>query len=580
MLVRRYVEPKKTNVKTIKEVGREELLLNRRNISEIIPEEYSNILKEKILGPLKNNLNLYFQKLYNINHKEDIQKGINIIKINRERIQKAIDLLKNMEAQEILANTGISGMESIINTNLIGLQLNLSTGKNGEIFDNIIRKYIFNYSGYQWPPMIDKYNYFIRDDPRQELCCYYWPLYAYIKTIIRTGFNNMDLTDLFFIEKMKRYCDEPFKTKQQQDQQPQQQRKPQWGGDNPQNNKPKVNEPKVNEPKVNKPKVNKPKVNKQNKKPQNQVQMTSFAGACVPLKLRRVKATLQNTIVEWKVSNKIFPISEWGALNQIIDNYIKSLPDENFIINGKTIENFVIEEIPIDKRGLIKTVPENKQNLNQNEKDQIKYGLLKGFIPDNTNVLIDPILKIPYKYNELIKWFGVPQTKSQQKKKQVPQLFTPGKLSQLLGVKQIGGKKGKQQQKQQQQQQQKIDNPVSVIRYSIQELKRRYTLQSPMFILDSKVLENVRRRLLKLFLVIFLQMEEIYINIEQKISRTKEKKNNKDNINEESDYSIKNKIRDLYAKLNYVIDIEKDKDKLEKLKKLQKVAKKKFADFL
>lgn len=560
MLVRRtpiYVEPQRGDI------GKESLSLS--DGAGLLPDEYSSLLNKQIIKPVEENLDTYFVKLKELGRQDQIKIGLDVVRENKRKITKAIESLKAMEAQEGIASIGLVGFDAIIKLNLEGIQVNISSGDNKLIFYDIIRRYIMQYTETEWPPPIDKYEYFIRNSSSQQICCYYWPLYAYIRTLFQDGFRtHMNLSDLFSLESMQQYCKDIFDRPPSQ---PSQQGQLGQSTQGYNKRKRKKGESRGGYSDGGQQQM-KPPMQQQQMKPSMQQQqmqqrpriiqqfqpgeraIASFAKGCIPGKLTRVKQALERNNIIWKIQGKEYPITEWLALEQIVSNYVKSLSDEQLIINNQSPESFVMNIVAED---LKRDVPQHLTYLKNHEEKEYVYKNYEGRVNLNETVVIDPIMQVPYTYGNLINWFGYATGKKhQQQQQQNPQR---------------GGKKsGKKQKKGEGQRQYR--NPVSVIKHALQQFRLRYKLPSPMFMLDGKTLEGVRRRLLKLLLVIFLQLEQTYLDVLEKVSSVNNTPENREELIQ--------RLKNLMVNLNNAIAQETDQEKREKLIRLKDIAKNKF----
>ena len=177
-----------------------------KNISYLeysdIPEEYRLDIITKFIKPIETNFNITFSKLKELDSPEAneiIKKNILVIKDYITDISSNLEKLKLVEAQTSIENIGIRGVFEMKLKMDKGLQINITPdSENYEVFFNIIRKYVFKYRGSEWPPDISKYQYFEYNNSEMELCCFYWPLYGYIKTLFHSDFRGtVELTDLF-----------------------------------------------------------------------------------------------------------------------------------------------------------------------------------------------------------------------------------------------------------------------------------------------------------------------------------------------------------------------------------------------
>ena len=184
MLVFRKEQPTvyenaKINSKYISQNNKNTSFLNHDDI----PDSYKESIVTNFIKPIETKLNITFEKLNKLNSPEVtsiINNTISAINSNLKSIKENIENVKTSEAQESIADLGLKGIEVKIKFDR-GLQLDITPdSENYEMFFDIIRKYVFNYSG-DWPPTMDKWSYFKYDT--RQLCCFYWPLYGYIKSL-------------------------------------------------------------------------------------------------------------------------------------------------------------------------------------------------------------------------------------------------------------------------------------------------------------------------------------------------------------------------------------------------------------
>lgn len=556
MLVRRQEE-------VISKVSDKDENLSLIEGKNLIPQEFENILDSQIILPVKENIQEYFLKLKDLNNKVEIAKGLQVINTNSIKIKKAINSLKVMEAQEGLATIGLSGFNAIINLRLDGIQINVSSGVVKDIIQDIIRRYVMKYPSVEWPPRYENYKYFIRDSSEMQICCFYWPLYAYMLNCFKNGFYGiMDLSDLFSLEKMKFYCDKIFREQTFQG-------VPQSGGENKESERP------------DRPKFQKPEFQKQKQAPI--VKVAGLGKFCEPSKFIQMKVVLERNDIKLKIQdrnrNKIVTTSEWFALNSIVSKYVKNLSETQLIVGGMDVINFVKNEAPSSiTEG---TISAEHQHKNELFKEEDLYSPYKSYISKSTTIFIDPILQIPYTYDDLIRWFGYPSTQI---------IIKPNNPPKQYGGKKKKGEKGKQSPSKKKD----IRNPVSVIKNAIVKFKQNYMLPSGMPFLEEKILEGVRRRFLKFLLSIFLKMDIMYSNIYEEFKKKEyikqdamvelnnnvnnkvyENVNNKVNnkVNKQIDRlknnNIKVKLSDLVRKMNQAIEKEEDAEKRDKLIQLR-----------
>jgi hypothetical protein len=620
MFVQRQPDlPPVSKEKIVHNEDKKETLLLSSTENEIIPSEFAQQLNKKIISPVKKNLTIYFDKMRELGKENQIKASIAIVKNNHKKIIDAIDSIKVMEAQESIADLDLAGFDAVVKLNLEGIQVNISSGENRDVFYDIVRRYILKYDGVSWPPPIHKIGYFIKGDDESKLCCYYWPLYGYIQTLFQDGFRSqMNLTDIFSLNKMQKYCKDtfsrnqqkdtnkgknqgkhnknkkggnppnpnpnpnpkPFKKFQPQQQQPQQgqfgqqqgqfgqqqgqfgqqkgqfgQQKGQFGqqkgqfGQQQQQKPGQQGQQQQQKPGQQGQQQQKGQQGQQGQKFQEDFSaVASFAKNCIPPKINRIIGTLSRNNIVWDKGGEKFVISEWSALQQIVSSYVKKLKNTDLIKGGVSAESFVESQI----RERVLTEEEIKQRKKENlspwQKEEIKYTNFINKMSNDVSVVIDPIMKIPYTYGNLVDWFGYHILKYKVEEK---------------------GKDGKKKFKEAVE---KYKNPVSVIKNALNCFKSQYKLPSPMFMLDNAKLEGVRRRLLKFLLEIFTQLERSYSDIIKKVETVKSDNKNRQNVIE--------KLKNLMVNLNNAISQETDPVKKEKLIKLKQVANEKFGSLV
>ena len=545
-----------------------------------IPEEYRNNLISKFITPIQKNINIAFQQLKTLGSPEAldiINKKIINIKDNLKNISINIGKIQTSEASALFSDIEIKSFSVDITINQ-GLQLNLIPGSEKyEMFFNIVRKYIFNYKDEKWPPNEDKIKYFQYNDTEKQLCCFYWPLYGFIKYLFETDFKGKtDLNDLFVLSNMQKYCKDFFtrapKNTSQSGQPGQSGKKgkkgqlmPQFlwsgvGGDPPNDDKkPKPND-KIPNPTDDKKKENEKKENDKHKP------VSDSAMNCNYIKLNIVEKILKESKINIKVGNKYTGSNEYAELNKIVTKYIKDLKETDLIVGGKTIQEFIQDN---NKNKTFNfTITDSNHLINTNCKNMV--------INESELVFIDPLTGSTSTYKNLTEWFGY--KKEHIKKDTITQI--PGmqkKQKEVLEYK----------------------DPCNVIKNSYNMYISNYTLPSPMWKLQPDELKGIRTRFMKLLSFLLLQFKKMYESILIKydlsyVAQNKSKlalknKNTKKNSNENSKdnsndniYTPNNleEIQKFYSNLLKSIDIESDPDKKEQLNIVKKEFEETYSNIL
>ena len=523
-----------------------------------IPEEHRNNLILNFITPIQKNINIAFQQLKTLGSPDAldiINKKIINIKDNLKNINANIGKIQTSEATALFSDIEIKSFSVDITINQ-GLQLNLIPGtEKYDMFFNIVRKYIFNYKDEKWPPSEDKIKYFMYNDTEKQLCCFYWPLYGFIKYLFDTDFNGKtDLNDLFVLSNMQKYCKDFFIRAPKNTSQPGQQGKkgkkgqimPQilWqstGGD-PQNDlkKPKPNDDKKtgeykkpNDDKklgeYKKPNDDKKlgeykKEKDENEKKENERHkpVSDAAMNCNYLKLNKVERILKESKINIKVGNKYTGSNEYAELNKIVTKYIKDLKETDLIVGGKTIQEFIQNNNK--NKSFNFTITDSNHLINNNCKNMV--------INESELVFIDPLIGSTATYKNLTDWFGY--KKEHIKKDQT--------------VTQIPGMQKKQKEVLE------YKDPCNVIKNSYNMYISNYTLPSPMWKLQPDELKGIRTRFMKLLSFLLLQFKKMYESILIKydvsyVAQNKSKlalknKNSKTPINENSKIPINENSKD------------------------------------
>jgi hypothetical protein len=553
-----------------------------------IPEEYRNNLISKFITPIQKNINIAFQQLKTLGSPEAldiINKKIINIKDNLKNISINIGKIQTSEASALFSDIEIKSFSVDITINQ-GLQLNLIPGSEKyEMFFNIVRKYIFNYKDEKWPPNEDKIKYFQYNDTEKQLCCFYWPLYGFIKYLFETDFKGKtDLNDLFVLSNMQKYCKDFFtrapKNTSQSGQPGQSGKKgkkgqlmPQFlwsgvGGDPPNDDKkPKPNDDKKPKPndKIPNPTDDKKKENEKKENDKHKP-VSDSAMNCNYIKLNIVEKILKESKINIKVGNKYTGSNEYAELNKIVTKYIKDLKETDLIVGGKTIQEFIQDN---NKNKTFNfTITDSNHLINTNCKNMV--------INESELVFIDPLTGSTSTYKNLTEWFGY--KKEHIKKDTITQI--PGmqkKQKEVLEYK----------------------DPCNVIKNSYNMYISNYTLPSPMWKLQPDELKGIRTRFMKLLSFLLLQFKKMYESILIKydlsyVAQNKSKlalknKNTKKNSNENSKdnsndniYTPNNleEIQKFYSNLLKSIDIESDPDKKEQLNIVKKEFEETYSNIL
>ena len=546
---------------------------------EDIPQEFKDNLVSKFIKPLESKLNNFFYQLHQRGTPDAnvyIKKSLNAINLNLKNITENIDKIKLAEVQEGIADIGLKGFEMSLKLDQ-GLQMEIVPGSdNYDMFFDIVRQYIFKYPDNQWPPSPDKIQYFTYNSNEKQLCCFYWPLYGYIKTLFHYDFKgDINLTDLFILQNMQDYCEDFFKPvpkniqqqqqqQQQQKKQKQQQKRP-WvprGGAFPQGQgqgqgqgqrgqfKPKYDQSKQG----NKKQFNPEKGQDQQFNPekgqdqqfkksvfeqqQKQVMVSSNSQSCKPLKLKRVEMSLRKTIINVNENSNSFSnsvpssarITEYKALHDVVRNYIKKLPNQDLIYGGVTIENFITSQAS-DLSSFTYPTSSIPKDI-WDECKQVK-------ISPNEYVILDPLTGSLITYGNIQKWFT---------SKPYPLTTGEGKSKKTIIV--------------------PLNDPCNVLTNGLQNYKSQYPLPSPMWRLQSNELKEVRTRFMKLLSFLLISLQKMYEDVKRQ------------NIKDFGKEEELKKIKIFYKNLLNDIKSEDDSEKKKKLIDLKNSVEAKYSNSL
>ena len=517
-----------------------------------IPEIYRSEIITKFIKPIETKFNRILINLQTYGTKEAneiITKTISVINGHLNDIYSNIENLKLAEAHSGISNIGIKGFDEIKLKMDKGLQLNITPdSENYNVFFNIIRKYVFNYRGSEWPPDINKYQYFEYDNPEKELCCFYWPLYGYIKTLFHNDFRGqVELTDLFSLQKMRSYCNDFFPKKElnstlnlTQKIKKDNKKKKAGGGNGPKsipNNKPKSIP-------NNKPKrlLEKSGIHSDTSTCNNLLYFISKKALEIS-KISLKKTNLDYNIKGLKISN-----NEYNALNLIVKTHIRKTINDNgngLIINNMSVQDFLNKHIKYDQSITISN-PEDKNNIYNECKN-------KSFeIFDETPVFIEPFTKTIFKYGEIKKWFPLQNVKKNIEKRNKDGKVITTTSGQTIMITEIIN----------------YNNYCNIIQNAVLKFKYDYNLISPMWKLQQDELNGVKTRFLKILTFLLVSLKEMY----EQVKRENSKKNSKK--------KEENKIKVFYYSLLKDIENEKNSSKIQKMVKLKDDVEAKFGYLL
>jgi len=488
-----------------------------------IPSDYRNTIKNDFINIVGKKLIITFDNLKNIGN----QKSIEILENNLKSIKnfiKNIDInlerIKTMEAQQEIADIGLAGFEIKLNLEK-GLQLNLKQDmKNNLLFFDIVRKYIFDYKDSNWPPK--DIDYFIYNNPKKEICCFFWPLYAYVKTLFYQDFKgSIDISDIFILSRMKTYCADFFPRYKNKSVK-------QYGGKN-KNSKSKPTGKDI-------PVTSKPKPIGKN------IPVTSDALNCDSSKLKRIQQSLMNTKVKIKIDDIIIEDTEYNSLRNLVSGYIRNSTTESQLLFGNYESLMeIIKEFNQDRKiNFTEKIPSS------NAKKYTECKHLKS-PSGTTRILFDPLTGSSFTFNNMKAWISpviISKPKSKSKNKNME-----------------GGKK-KDKNKKQKQKQEKItvENICVILQNGFNKFKNQYPLSSPMWRLDEEILTKVRTRFMKFLVFLLTSLKNMYQNIINKF--------------DEKDQKLSN-VKKFYIELINLIKNEKDPEKRKQYIELKREINKK-----
>ena len=522
-----------------------------KNYSEINTNDKENIIK-KIINPEKDKIKNALYKLEKIGEKNKINSILETIEKNLHKIKNTQHEIKKMEATSELINSDIADITPYVHFDGVGL--NVTPGRDYyEMFFDIVRRYVFLYKeNLKWPPSENDFNLFKYDDKNsRELCCFYWPMYAFVKFQFHKDFNDnkVPFNDIFKLKSMRSYCEDFFikktdeKQKQKQKNQYSKFRYPpgmmippfelqkQKGGGNGEKKPENKKEQNKGKKPENKKEQNKGK-NPENK--ETKVIVYSDAKGCNSNKLQFIKNELRET--KYKLQNKIEK-TEYTMLNEIVRNYIKNLKENEIIYKHGSVINLIksIDDVNIDDYSL---------GEYKHKDDDCKS---KKFEMNNPSCFFDPLTGSIFTYNELKAWFH----------------------------KKVEGKN---------------PNVCEILDNCYNRFKSEYPLASPMWKLQENELTGIRDRLLILIKFILRELENMYIDIQktfEKKSQGEDKKIDQEQTSQQIEKNEENKenkmienIRNMYNKLIYDISLETDENTKNEMIKLKKNIEMDYGDIL
>ena len=523
-----------------------------------IPKSYRDNIETKLILPIETKLTFTLDKLKTLGTK-DSQDDIGIITktidTNLSDINKNIESIRLAEARVDIANLGLRGFQMKVDFTK-GLQLEIVPGSdNYEMFFDFIRKYVFLYKDSEWPPNINKYEYFKYNSSSRELCCFYWPLYAYVKTLFHNDFKgNVDLLDLFSLPSMQKYCTDFFK---KQIHKPlvttSTKKKGQSGGDNKRNKGQGRGQGNRGQGKSqgqgNRGQGNR-KTNTFKPLTVSNKMVSAEAQGCEPSKLSQVEVSLRRTILTSNVSGAIVDRdTEYNALQRIVRTYIRNLKETDLLVGGKSIETFIMD---LNPNAPVDFYPDETESRSKEKIKEKCHGKVK--ITGDTKCIIDPLLGVVFTYDNLKAW------------------FTPSPTTQSVEV--VNKKTGKKKKTGTK----KIDfvDPCNILINSINMFKENYPLPSPMWKLEMDDLKGIRERFMKVLSFLLITLREMYERLKQEnIGSIKENIGSiKDNRKSE------NEVRSFYSKLIQSIENEQDNTKKQQMIRLQDSIEAKFGNLL
>lgn len=530
------------------------------------PGAVSSQLKSLLIDPIQSALTNALSRLKNApGAKIAIANVVSKLKINRANVEAGLDQLRTVETQEGIASIGLAGFEVTLNLSGMQFDISSSSGKQ-EQFLKLVREYIFNYPvGAKWPPEFERdFTYFQFDSTQKQLCCVYWPLYGYVERIFLEGVGReINVSDLFKLNVMRSYCDDPFKRQKGNRNKGfgsrgrgnrgrgggllrgriWSQRGAQFdfeasGDTEERNSAPPPRPPRPErQNRPNRGRNNRGRGRNRsfgNRPPREeklgQKAVAAFAYNCNPKKLQGTINTLRSTQVTWNIAKSAIQTSEYDAMNSIVAHRIKKMTDQELIVNNQTPSQLfpeaavIVEKTIQDLQKAVWFQPKGTPTPPpimkvQNDAAGLKYGDLdvqdKGwvdyelagtsvtFIPPSSSepIIKDPFLGVIYTYGDLQKWFGSPRPVGKPR------------------YEQTAGAKTKSQQKKQGQQKRQVTNPIQLLEYYISQFKKDYHLSSAMFRLDDSTLAGVRKRLLSFIGTIFTLLKNMYVEVEKETTR-------------------------------------------------------------
>jgi hypothetical protein len=463
--------------------------------------------------------------------------------------------MRQIELQEGIASVGLRGFEAKLD--MEGIQIELSSSAKKQEFFKLIREYVFDYPTYnQWPPKIETgYELFKYDSKKRQDCCFYWALYGYIENLFRIEAmkETMDLTDLFMLQNMQKYCADPFeryksdenREREREDKERERRNRDliemrkrnlnrdhnreggclfgdMYGGENKKDDLPKLGDPEEEE-EATKEEIAALKEEIRVRKLPRPV--ATFAFVCDPSKLWPIKSTLQQSLVTWMVARQKVQTSEWNAMETIVVRYMKDLPDKDLLVEKKELNDIFYDKSPGWGEGV---PPISREDLKDSDRPWSKE------IIRNEPAIRDPLLGVNYTWGNLLDWFGYPTI--------------------IIEKNSNRGKKKKERVKVK-------DNPNRIARYLLNGFRKKYTLTSAMFELDEKTLTKVRRRFLKLLAAFFSLMKTMYLKIEKQVKGVE--------VGIERNKAVQGKTQQLLIKINQDIAEATNKNKKARLEKIR-----------
>ena len=511
---------------------------------EDIPKLDRENIETKIILPIGNKLKTTIDKLKLLGTKHandaigEITKTIDTYLLD---INKNIEIIRLAEASVEIANLGLRGFSMNFEFSK-GLQLNIvPESDNYEMFFDIIRKYVFLYKGSKWPPDINKSEYFTYNNPSKELCCFYWPLYAYIKTLFHTDFKGkVDLSDLFSLPKMKEYCSDFFKKPDKKPDTilitPKKKKKGSsggyYGGDNKKNKGHSKGQEKVQNKKsvpINKNKSNSLTISDK---------VFEEAQICVPSKLSKVEQALRRTLVpsnsesENANNDTEYKITEYNALHNIVKKYIRELNENDLFYGKKSIEDFIKDAS--NKEDLGDFYPDSSEIKDLKKiKEKCKNIKIKN---KNEKCIFDPLMGATFTYDNLQKWFAPPITEP------ITKTNNSG-ITNIIGTKTFYA-----------------TDPCNILISGYNKFKSDYPLPSPMWKLNQSELQGIRQRFMKIISFLLITLKDMYESLKNK--------------------NVNNELKSFYSKLLQSIENERNNSKKQEMLRLKNSVEAKYGDLL